>query len=262
MKRTFATTMLAAGILLLGLPNVQAQDSMTARGIIEANIEATGGLSAWRDVADMKMEADIDFAIPQMGSLILKLESWSMFPGYGYTSIDLLDGPPAVPADQVNQKAYYTPLEGWVESAAGRTNLNDLPEAQRRQFQRASPKSELEFLNLPDSALVLVDDVVIDSTAYYAINVTMNGIESKFLFDKETKYLMGQETMTPMGPIMSMMSNHREVNGFVFPFLQTADLGAQGMQTITFTKIELNSGLTPDAIAKKAGVSKAVVAPE
>ncbi|MDA1029118.1 MAG: hypothetical protein O3B41_08725 [Bacteroidetes bacterium] len=261
MKRNYRFFVLAFGLILLPLQVAKAQDLTSARAVIEANIEATGGLRAWRSVTDLVTEADIEFAIPQLGSLIIKLEGWSLFPGYGYTSIALIDGPAAVPADQVNQKAYYTPLEGWVETAAGKTDINSIPAAQRAQFQRSSPKNELEYLNLPDSALVLLDAEMLGDKPVYAVNVTSNGTTSKFLFDKTTFHVVGQETPTPMGNFMTLMSDFRKIKGFTFAFVQTADLGAQGQQTITFSKVEVNSGLTADAIAKKAGVVK-TVAPE
>jgi len=242
MKRIYHYNMLALGLILLTVPSATAQDLTSARAVLEANIEATGGMDAWRSVTDMVSEADIDFAIPQMGSLLIKLETWSLFPGYGYTSVEMIDGPAAVPAEQVNQKAYYTPLEGWVETAAGKTDIQSLPDAQRRQFQRSSPKAELEFLNLPDSSLVMLEDEMLSDQSVYALNITTDGMTSKYLFDKSTFYVVGQETVTPMGAFMTVMSDFRTVKGFTFAFVQFADLSAQGTQTITFSKIDLNSG--------------------
>ena len=262
MKRLYSFAFLALGLLFMTTQSASAQDAMTARGVIEANIEATGGLAAWREVKDMVSEADIAFEIPQMGTLELKLEAWSLFPGYGYTNIELLGGPDVVTAEQVNQKAYYTPLEGWMEMGGQRTELKNLPPAQRQQFQRSSPNSELEFLNLPDSALVLLEDEVLNDRPVYAVNVTTNGTTVKFLFDKETKYVAAQETNSPVGKILSVMGDYREVNGFTMAFTQTAEMGGQGTQTITFSKIEFNTGLTPDQIAAKAGVAKKTAAPE
>lgn len=262
MKRIYSFAFLALGLFFLTSQTASAQDAMTARGVIEANIEASGGLAAWRDVKDMVSEADIAFEIPQMGTLELKLEAWSLFPGYGYTNIELLGGPAVVTAEQVNQKAYYTPLEGWMETGGQRVELKNLPPAQRQQFQRSSAKSELEFLNLPDSALVLLEDEVLNDRPVHAVNVTTNGATVKFLFDKETKLVAAQETTSPVGKIMSVMGDYREVGGFMVAFSQTAEMGGQGTQTITFTKIELNSGITADQIAAKAGVTKKTAAPE
>ena len=263
MKRIYSFALVALGLFFMTSSSASAQEAMTARGVIEANIEATGGLAAWRDVKDMVSEADIAFEIPQMGTLELKLESWSIFPGYGYTNIELMGGPAVVTAEQVNQKAYYTPLQGWMEMGGQRSNLSDLPEAQRQQFQRSSPKGELEFLNLPDSALVLLEDEVLNDRPVYAVNVTTNGTTIKFLFDKETKFVAAQETNSPVGKIMSVMSDHRDIgNGFIMAFTQTAEMGGQGTQTISFTNIKVNTGLTPDQIAAKAGVKKKTAAPE
>ena len=263
MKRFYSFALIALGLLFMAPHSATAQSDMTARGVIEANIEATGGLAAWRDVKDLVSEADIAFEIPQMGTLELKLESWSLFPGYGYTNIELLGGPAVVTAEQVNQKAYYTPLEGWMEMGGQRSNLSDLPAATRQQFQRSAAKGELEFLNLPDSALVLLEDEVLNDRPVYAVNVTTNGTTIKFLFDKETYYVAAQETSSPIGSIMSVMGDYRDIGGgFIVAHSQTAEMGGQGTQTITFTNIKVNSGLTPDQIAAKAGVKKKTAAPE
>jgi hypothetical protein len=262
MKRFFRIQALILALVLFSLQTSTAQDTTTGRGVLEASLEATGGIEAWRTASDLISEADIEFAIPQLGSLFIKLESWSIFPGFGYTNIEMIDGPAAVPAEQVNQKAYYTPLEGWVEGAQGRMDINEVPPAQRSQIQRSNAKAELTFLNLPDSALVLLEDEIFNEKPVYAINVTNEGVTSKFLFDKESLYNVAQESATPVGNVVSIMSDFRDVNGFIFAFSQTADMGAQGKQTITFSKVEINTGLTPEAVAKKAGVTKKVASPE
>lgn len=262
MKRIIGLFLIALVFLGTTSTTVVAQDTMTARSILEANIEATGGLEAWKSVKDMSTVADISFEIPQMGTLMLKLEAFSMFPGYGYTNIELQSGPAVVTADQVNQKAYYSPLEGWMEAGGNRTDLNNLPPAQRAQFQRSSPKNELEYLNLPDSALVRLDDDVLNDKPVYVITVNDNGQTVKYLIDQETKYIAGQATQTQIGEVLSVMSDYREIGGFIFPFVQTAEMGGQGTQVITFSNIEINSGLTPESIAAKAGVQKKTASPE
>jgi len=140
--------------------------------------------------------------------------------------------------------------------------LSEVPAAQRAQLQRTSSKNELAYLDLPDSVLVRLDDDVLNEKPVYVISVTDKGQTIKFLVDQETKYIAGQATQTPVGEVLSVMSDFREVNGFIFPFVQTAEMGGQGTQVITFTTIEVNAGLTAAAIAAKAGVSKKVATPE
>ncbi len=236
-----------------------AQDLSTARGVIEAHIEATGGASAWNSIKDMYMEATVDVGTP-MGDLSIELKSWAIFPGYTYTEMNLLAGPDGIPAEMVNMKAYSTPLEGWVENAQGRQDINTLPPQARQQFQRTTPKNELQFLSNPDSTLVLMPESTFNDRAVYVVGITSFGVESRFMFDKESLLIVAQETDTPAGAVTTTMSEYMEVNGLLFSGGQNSD-NPQQSQKVTFNKIELDTGITPGELATKSGSRKAA-APE
>lgn len=259
MKRKPLIQIVALCALLLSTNSAfavrQNGGSMSARDIIEANIKATGGLEAWRAVEDMHTNATISVDIPNMGKLELMLDSWSIFPGYGFTDVSLVSGPDAITAEAVNMKVYYTPLEGWMDNAQGRTDLKNIPAQQRRQFQRTSPKNGLEFINYPDSALVLLADTTFDERAVYAVSVTTEGIASTYFYDKETLLVLAQETVTPVGNATVVMGEYMDVDGLLFASGQTVDSG-QGTQVIKFSKIEINTGFSARSLALKSGALK------
>ncbi|MBT3449060.1 MAG: hypothetical protein HOC28_01270 [Bacteroidetes Order II. Incertae sedis bacterium] len=265
MKRFRLQRFLALALILAFAVSVRtatAQDGadMSAKEIINANIEATGGLKAWRSVKDLSVVAEIGIELPGMGALLINLESINIFPGYGYTSIEVAEAPAAIPAEQINQKAYYTPLEGWVEGAAGRQDMNSLSPQQRTQFQRSSPKNELDYLAYADSMLIRLDDRDLEGKSVFAIDVVTDGVSSTMLYDKESFLMVAQEAETPAGPAITYMSEFMEVDGLMFPGKTSVNMGGQN-QVITFKSIEVNSSVTPSSLATKAGVKK-MVAPE
>ena len=211
LQQLFAVVLVLA--LTLTGSTAFAQNDLSAKDIVSANIEATGGLAAWRAVKDMHAVAEIGVEIPGMGSLLIKLETTSIFPGYGYTSIDVIEAPDAIPAEQINQKAYYTPLEGWVEGAGGRQDINSLSPQQRNQFQRSSPKNELDYLAYSDSLLVRQDDRELDGKPVYAIEVTTDGATATLLYDMDSFMLVAQESMVQGVAATPHMSNFMDIDG-------------------------------------------------
>lgn len=226
-----------------------AQDLSTAEEVLQAHIEATGGMDAWNKVDDMYAEIQVVAGTP-MGDLTLEMKSWSIFPGYGFTEMNLLDGPDGIPAEAVAMKAYYTPLEGWIEQGGQRQDINDLPPAAKQQFMRTSPKAELALLE-GDNSLTLKESTTFNDRPVYVVGATQFGIESEFWVDQETLMIVAQKaagTTTTMGEYM-------DVNGLMFSMGQTAET-AQGTQTVTIKKVELNQGLTPAQLATKSGARK------
>lgn len=249
-------SLLAAALLLTAvsvLPSV-AQELTTAEDVLKANIEATGGEAAWNAVKDMYTEIEIVAATP-MGSLTLSMKAWSIFPGYGFTEMSLLDGPDGIPAEAVSMKAYYTPLEGWIEQGGQRQDMAAVNPQMRAQFQRQSPKSEITLLTNPDAALTLKDSETFNERPVYVIGATQFGMESEMLIDQQTLMVLAQRVSTPAGDAVTTMTGYQEVDGLTFATGQNAE-SAQGTQTVTIKKVELNTGLTPAALASKSGARK------
>ncbi|MDA0875498.1 MAG: hypothetical protein O3C45_10620 [Bacteroidetes bacterium] len=254
MRKRFS--FLAATLLLtfLFLRPATAQSLTTAEDVLKANIEATGGEAAWNAVKDMYTEIEIVASTP-MGSLTLGMKSWSIFPGYGFTEMSLLDGPAGIPAEAVAMKAYYTPLEGWIEQGGQRQDMAAVNPQMRAQFQRQSPKAEMSLLSDADAQLTLKDSETFNDRPVYVVGATQFGVETELLVDQETLMVLGQRVSTPMGAAVTTMTGFQEVDGLTFAMGQQAE-SAQGSQTVTIKKVELNSGSTPADLSAKAGARK------
>ncbi len=257
-KKIFIVVVAMATTCLCSL-SALAQDLSTARGVLEAHVEATGGMDAWNAVEDLHVEAMVEVGSP-MGELGIEMSMWSIFPGYGFTDMKLASGPDGIPPEMVNMKAYYTPLEGWLESAQGRQNLDDLAPQMRQQFMRTSPKNALTYLAMDDSLLVLHDASTFDGHDVYVVGVTTFGIESKIMIDQESLLILAQEAETPMGTASTVFGEYMEVGGLLFTSGQVTE-STQQNSSISFSTIEINTGLTPAQLAAKSG-AQPVATPE
>ena len=247
----FATVLMMVGLLA---NSSAAQDLTTAEDVLRAHIDATGGEAAWNAIKDMYTEIEVVAATP-MGEITVGVKSWSIFPGYGYTEMSLVDGPDGLPAEAVSMKAYYTPLEGWMEQGGQRQDMSNVNPQMRRQFQRSSPKAELALLSDEEASLTLKDSDTFNDRPVYVVGATQMGIETELLIDKETKMILGQRASTGAGDATTTMQGYEEIDGLLFAMGQIAET-AGGTQTVTIKKVELNTGLKPAALATKAGVNK------
>jgi len=236
---------------LLALPTL-AQDLTSPRAIIEGNLEATGRKEAWQSVSDMHMKANIGIVMA-MGEIKISLESHSTTSGHIYGLVNLVDGPEGIPAEAVRQEVYVTPDGGWVKSAQGQQDINDMPAAARDGLRsQFAAKPELAYVEMADSLLSLagIRDMP-DGSRAYEVTINMGGQETTVLYDVESLYQVGQEATTPMGAITMYSSDFRDVgNGLIVSFKQEGDAGEAGSQTVEVETFETNTGLTPDDIAK------------
>lgn len=229
-----------------------AQDLSSAEEVIKAHIEATGGEAAWRAVKDMYSEVEIVAGTP-MGDLTIGMKSWSLFPGYGYTEMGLIDGPDAIPAEAVAMKAYYTPLEGWIEQGGQRQDMNALPAEIKQQFMRASAKTEMSLLD-GETELTLKESTTFNDRAVYVVGAAQFGMDTELWIDQETLMIVAQKA----AGTTTEMSGYEEIDGLLFSMGQVAET-AQGTQKVTIKKVEINSGITPNQLAAKSGARKQAV---
>lgn len=229
-----------------------AQDLTTAEDVIKANIEATGGEAAWNAVKDMHMVLEVNVETP-MGAIKVEAHSWSIFPGYGFTEMSLVSGPDGIPPEAVAMKAYYTPLEGWVEQGGQRQDLNSLPPAARQQFQRSSPKAEMALLT-DDVTMSLTADTTFSDRAAYMVSANQYGMDINYFYDQETLMMLGQ---TVAGNTTTV-GDFEEINGLLFATSQVV-VGAQGTQNVAIKTIELDGGVTPGELARKSGSQRQAV---
>ena len=248
----FAAALVSLGIAIgtLTPTGAAAQDLDNARAVIEANIEATGGSDAWEGIEDMYTESDVVVEIPQ-GVLVITNESWRVVPGYLLNITEFVEGPPGIPAEQINNMAYITPDGGYVENAGGRQNVNDLPEEAVASFRASSAKNELDYLALPDSALVFQGLDEIDGEEVYSIRV-MNPNPQTLYYSTDTLYLVATEGPSPMGgTAVTRIFDYEQVGDVMIPFTQEMDFG-QGTQSVEIQEVEINEGVTPEDLEQMA----------
>lgn len=238
-------------MLLFMVQFASAQELTTARQVIDGNLEATGGKAAWEAVTDVHNQATVTVDMA-MGVISIAMDFHATSDGHVYGLIELKDGPDAVPAEAVRQEVYMTPDGGWVKTAQGQQDINDMPEAAqmglRNQF---AAKPELMFAALPDSALALDGTREFNGGTAYVVKITMAGQETTYLYDTETLYLVGQETTTPMGAVTMVSSDFRDVgNGLMIAYNMSGDMGAAGSQTVTIDAFEINKGTTRNDIQR------------
>jgi hypothetical protein len=226
---------------------MQAQDLTSARAVIEANLEATGGQAAWESVSDVHQKANVSIDM-MMGLIKLTLESHATMDGHIYAEIRFVEGPDGIPADAIEQTVYITPDGGWIKTAQGQQDLSDMPEAAQASIRNQFlAKPELMYVTYPDSSLTLVGTRELDGgvTAYEVV-VNVLGQDNTLFYDTTTLYRVGVETSNPMGTFVMRSSDHREVgDGFVVAFKQSGDMSQAGTQTVELETVEFNTGLTP-----------------
>lgn len=237
-------------LLLLLAPALLAQDLTSARAVIEANIEATGGQAAWEAVTDVHQKARVDIGMA-MGEIALSIESHATMNGHIFARIKFVDGPEGIPAEAIEQTVYITPDGGWVKSAQGEQDINDMPPAAQASIRdQFLAKPELKYVTMPDSSLTFVGtrDLENGATAYEIV-VNVMGQDNTLFYDTTTLFRIGAESSNPMGTFVMMSGDHRDTgNGLIIPFSQSGDMGQAGTQSVTVETIEFNTGLTPTAI--------------
>ena len=242
-----------AGIFVLMLamtaPVVSsAQDLTSAKDVFRANIEASGGMDAWKSVNNLYTSGDMVFEL-DMATLIMTTESWLIKPDYLLTKMKVLQAPEGMPVG--DNTIYITPEEGWIDSPQGRQELASLPPSQTAAIRAGMQgKEELAYLEQPDSLFALLESREVNGFMVYVVEV--NGdTATKRLYDHESLLLSGVEVPSPMGSgtVTSYSSDYRETGGVVVSYSTETDLG-MGIQTMSVKRIEVNGDVTPEKLAE------------
>lgn len=232
--------------VLFFAPQLQAQDLTSARAVLEANIEATGGQAAWNGVTDIHQKANVSIDM-MMGLIKLSLESHATMDGHIFAQISFVEGPEGIPAEAIEQTVYITPDGGWIKTAQGQQDLADMPEAAQASIRNQFlAKPELTYVTFADSSLTLVGTRELEGgiTAYEVV-VNVQGQDNTLFYDTTTLYQVGVETSNPMGTFVMTSTDHRKVgDNLVVAFKQSGDMGQAGTQTVELETFEVNTGKT------------------
>lgn len=230
-------------LALLGTGSAAAQYT-TPQEVLEANIEATGGRTAWENIESLHLSQEIITELPQ-GLLTMASEAWIIFPGYVYATTEQTSEMEGMPA--MNTTIYVTPEGGWMDTPMGR---QDAPAEVRDQNRSA--KEEIALLAAEAPALALLDEQSIDDRPAYVIQVGGETGMKRF-YDKETLLLVAVEQDSQMGPMMRRVSDYKEVDGLTFGHTQEMDMGGQMRQSVIISAIDINPAISPEELAAKAG---------
>lgn len=247
--------LIPALFVLIVAPRAGAQPT-TARDVMMAHVEASGGEAALRAVTSRFGVAEITLDTP-MGPLVVKLEQQIVYPGHAFSRTSLVTAPPEIPAAMVSQKVLLTPDGGWMEGAqvGGRVNLEDLPapQAAALEQQRAGlsvASEELALLDADSVQVALAEPDTLDGVPVLVVEVGGEN-PSRRMYSTETGLLVGTETTSAVGKVTQRYSDYRTVSGIRVPFAVDVAQPGQSM-SIFFSELAFDRGLTPDSLKAAA----------
>lgn len=203
---------------------VPAHAEMTADEIIAKHIEAYGGEKAMRDVKTMTMKGNM-FA----QGMPLDLAAYMLLPDKSYMQVSS------------NNMVFYSGgtngKEAWAtqmgQSYILEGKAKDEIESQTQQF------SFLDYKKKGAKAKYLGEDLVKGAKAYKVEFVSPKNDTTTYFFDAATFYIVREKSATSN----SSFSNHKAVNGIVFPFKINSQVEAGGQtaqQMLTIDSIAIN----------------------
>jgi len=248
LDRYFVTVLL----LVLVAPSAAiAQGLSSPKDIFRANLEATGGESAWDAVHTMHTSGEMVMAL-DMGTMSMNNDTWIIRPDHLLTKISVIEAPEGVPAG--DNTIYITPDGGWIDGMQGRQNINDLPPNVRSSFDAGMyGKEELALLERADEDFTLLDPRDVEGSMAYVVEVK-GDVTTRRFYDQESLLLVATETPSPMGGMaMTYPGDYQETSGLLIPRSTESDIG-MGTMTMTVKAVEINNpDLTPAKLAEMAG---------
>lgn len=239
-------------------PPTEAVPSLTVSQIIEKNIAARGGLTAWHAIQSMMEMGKMDAGSNAKVQLPFRLEL--MRPRKSRLEI-LFNGQTAVQT--------YDGTTGWtLRPYLGRTE----PEPFRdEEMRKAAEQQELDGPLIDYAAkgtkaeLVSVEPV--EGRPAYKIKLTLNtGAARNIWIDAQTFLEIKMDSAPRIldgrpHPVAVYFRDYRNVKGVMIPFtLETAVKDVVGTQKLMIEKVELNPKLDDAAFGKPESLSPGVLA--
>ena len=230
MKKILSIALLA--ILTMGVANAQSADA-----IAKKYVEAIGGAAKWKALKSRKMTVTLN----QQGFDI---------PGY-------------IVGDASNRQRLELEFSGMkmIQASDGKTAwgmngfMGETAPKKLEGDQAAAMEDEVfldEFIDYKKRgyAIELVGEADIDGKSCHKIKLTKkSGNETTYYFDKDSGLMLAEEGVTAGQTMMSVYSDHTEVEGLMMPMKITQKQGGATLFTITTTKTELNIATTDDMFA-------------
>ncbi len=232
-------------------PKASALD-LTVEQIIAKNIEAHGGLQAWRAIQTMTESGKLDAGSKTNPQLPFRLQMKR--PRLSRLEIDF-DGQTSVQT--------YDGSQGWtLRPYLGRTEPQPY---NAQELQRAAEQQDLDgplfdyAAKGTKVALTGIDSV--EGHGAYKIELTYATGAVRHIWIDPTTFLEVKLEEPPRimdgrpRPVTTFYRDYRTVDGLVIPFLfETAVEGYRGTHKMVVEKVELNPKLDPSAFGKPASL--------
>ena len=182
------TTTLFCLALLATTSTLQAQNwtLKTAKEVLEANVEATGGADAWSTIKTIRLEGTMEMDSPmggggtRKGPFIVHVK----LPGYSHRESTM-----ETQRGEMKSTLVMTPEKSWAESSMG--GRRDLPDQDWMDLESA--KQELALLNNDAYTLAGLETDIADTGPIYIVSVEHNGKMYKRHYDQISLMLLAAE---------------------------------------------------------------------
>ena len=184
-----------------------AQDYTTAREVLNANLEATGGASNWAEIGTITSTGSRELDMP-MGARESTFIKYDLYPGYSRTEETIES-----PMGSMEQLIVSTPEGRWTNSMMGRREL-----PANTWISNESAKEELFLLSDDRVELLDLETEIGDTGPEYVLSFRYEGETYQRKYNQFTLFLTAAEAPGNDGSKNWVtFDDYQEVDGFQIP---------------------------------------------
>lgn len=184
-----------------------AQDYSTAREVLEAHLEATGGATAWEEIGTVTTIGTRELDTP-MGARDATFIKYDLYPGYSRTEETIES-----PMGSMEQLIVSTPDGRWSSSMRGRRELPS-----KKWISTESAKEELFLLSDDRVELMELETEIGDNGPEYIVSFQYEGETYQRKYNQFTLFLEASESPGTDGKkSWTTFDDYKEVDGFQIP---------------------------------------------
>ena len=222
-------------------PEATVESLKKGKDLLTEAVEALGGLSAFKAVANMKSEAKITIIMPQGGTMEATVKEITVYPDKNRSEITM-------PFGQMVQV-----LSGDQAWATGPQGTQDLDESGKEDMKKSLFRDMvLLFQRSQDDALTVqaLGETDVEGTMTEGILVKdEEGNSVKMYLDSETFLVVKREyqgsTMRGVASMEEFLSDYREVDGIKVPFRLDVKADGEPYINVEAQEILMNTEIDP-----------------
>lgn len=226
-------------------PSAPPEDNAKAKQIVNAAIEAAGGLEALSKIKDLSSKSSMKMSTPQ-GEMPAEASEEVLYPDRYRITIKL-------PVGEVTHA--FDGQTGWMSQGA---MVRELPPGMGREFAKgaivASGVGLLLAAGEGKASLSLIPPDEADGNRLDGVLWKQGDNEMKVYFDPDTKLLskVTYNTVSNTGPVEtdSLFSDYREMQGVKLPFKEVIRQNGVTVGERIITERKINGGLPPSRFQK------------